>query len=111
LCALLAASAGAACAGKQLPALARTRAGIVAFGDEARSVESDDIEPMIFEVLFVGAEHLRRDGVAAAARDQYPIVAARGSRRIFDRLESRAVVRDEIAPVMDFVLTPELDDR
>lgn len=64
---------------------------------------------MIFDVLLVSAEHLRCDGIRSAARDQHPIISAWSSRLIFDRLKRRAVVRDDIAPVMDFVLTPELD--
>jgi hypothetical protein len=70
LIAFLPGFAGMASGSEQLPRGTRTLPRGITFGDEARSIERNNVEAMIMLVLVISATHVRCDRVGACARDK-----------------------------------------
>lgn len=97
----LAAFARPALPAHELPAVARADAGIVTLGDERCAVERDDIEPLVPLVRIVGAADVRRDRIAAGARETLPIGMRNAAAGIAHSLIETAVMRHDLALVED----------
>jgi hypothetical protein len=86
-----ASDAALALTGHELPAVARTSAGIVLLGDERAAVEADEIEPLIANAVLIQAARIDRAAVVSRQREANPVGAARNLRSIFHSLEQSAV--------------------
>src|SRR5262249_42674015 len=107
----LAGSAALALAGNQLPAGPRAGTRCVLERDEAAAVESDDVETTIAYALVERAAHGDGLAVAATSSEADPVRVRRRLAGIALRLERAAVVRDDVARVVDGFRRPQLDYR
>src|SRR5262249_7418940 len=108
---ILAGSAALALAGDQLPPGTRAGTRRILKRDEAAAVECDDLETTIAYALVERAAHGDGLAVAASSSEADPVGMRRRLAGIALRLERAAVVRDDVARVVDGFWRPQLDYR
>src|SRR5262249_3325534 len=96
---------------QQLPAGTRAGTWRILKRDKAAAIEGDDIEPLIVGGLIERAAHGDAPAIAAGSCQANPVRVQWHLASIALRLERTAVMCDDVAPVVDRLGHPQLDQR